>query len=197
MKINPLLVVASLAIGLAGCRSSAPHYYLMTPQPSQATATSQIAIGIGPVIFPEHLNRTQLLRRLSTGQVKLLDKHRWAEPLQANFTSTVAENLAGLVGTERIMIYPYQGGGEAELDLYVRVLRFEFDEKGAVVLSAVWSLTDSAGKLQVLRHETYKAQAKGTKPPAIVAAMAQATAALSRDVASHIAKAPAPAPPPT
>jgi uncharacterized lipoprotein YmbA len=185
-----LKLVLVVLLAVAGCRSSSPHHYLLAPQAdSKAGAkspASRLAIGIGPVVFPEHLNRTQLVRRLGGAEVQVLDLHRWAEPVQASFAAAVAENVARVVGTDRIMIYPWEGGGVPDINLYVRVLRFEFTADGSVFVSMVWSLTDRAGTPLILRHASYEGKATTGSIADVVKALSLAVSSFSRDVGNAI-----------
>src|SRR5262249_45023810 len=92
-------------IGLAGCAVSDPTQYYTLGQPAarntesramastprSSMAASTVSIGVGPVIMPSYLDRTQIVTRTAADQLDLANFHRWAEPLQEGIVRVLAE----------------------------------------------------------------------------------------------------------
>src|ERR671936_2230343 len=119
--VRRLLGLAA-SLGLAGCAVSDPtqYYALGRTAPSSTAAgstefsaspstlrspvagTDAVTIGVGPVIVPGYLDRSQIVTRTATDQVELSTFHRWAEPLPEGIARILAEEISARVPTERI-----------------------------------------------------------------------------------------------
>src|ERR1700736_4827820 len=116
MIIRRILVLACLII-VAGCsvgsvlepRKDPSQFYVLTPMDSSlrgvpityssgAGGRTEIAIGLGPVKFPAYLARPEIVTRSSPNKIDLSDIDRWAEPLDKNFVTVLAQNLTTLLG---------------------------------------------------------------------------------------------------
>ena len=64
-------------------------------------------LGIGPIKFPGYLDRQEIVVRSAQNRLMFLSTDRWAEPLQENFSRVLSENLALLLDTDLIIIYPW------------------------------------------------------------------------------------------
>ena len=102
-------VACVFVLSLLGCGTSQPsHFYLLRAlSPASAsdlseTKQSSLSIGLGPVTFPEYLNRPQIVTKAGAHEVELAEFHKWAEPLKENVVNVLQENLSGLLSTDRI-----------------------------------------------------------------------------------------------
>ena len=84
------LLFTAGALALAGCAGVADptRYYVLSSAPaapgdSAPTAISTTGVGIGPVLVPGYLNRTQIVTRGANDVVEISTYHRWAEPLES------------------------------------------------------------------------------------------------------------------
>jgi hypothetical protein len=187
-----LFVIALLVAG--GCARTQPSkFYLLQPLPAPGTESSasanrqEFAVGIGPVELPKYLDRPQIVTRTSESEVKLSEFNRWAEPLQDNFTRVLAENLAALLPTDRIEIFPFRDSMAITYQVTVVVLSFVSEPGGNAVLSAWWTLLEEGGnKVLVTKRSTVSVPAGGEEYSAMVSAQTQAVAKLSEEISSAI-----------
>jgi uncharacterized lipoprotein YmbA len=137
--------------------------------------------------LPGYLGRPQLVVRQQDGQLSLREFDRWAEPLDEHLTRTVTANLVHLTGSPRIVAWPLPGRASADRRILGRVIRFDADSSGLAVLEVQWSIIDGSGEQLVpVRIDTYRAQASGTEPAALVAALSDALAQFSRQLAEAL-----------
>jgi len=105
-------------------------------------------------------------------------------------TRVLAENLSGLLQTDRISIYPWTDATAVGLQVTADIVEFERNAAGTVTLSAFWNITDVANaKILATRRTTIVKDvgAKGTESyDATVAAMSAALADWSKEIADQI-----------
>jgi hypothetical protein len=192
--IRPATAVAALCL-FAGCSILSPQpdrsrFYVLTASVEQATppsATSGLTLGLGPIKFPDYLDRSQIVTRVAPNQVLYSDIHRWAEPLDRNFSRVMTENIARLVNTERIVSLPTFAPVSVHYEIPMEILRFESDGEGVVELAARWAVRSTAsGKLVYATESHVVETAAENKTKAIVAAMSTAVGKLSREIAGEL-----------
>src|SRR5580704_4660938 len=106
MSFQVKLMVLAMCVAAAGCSPLAPRpnysrFLILAPlargaNPAVTTASTparQLAIGIGPIDFPDYLRRSQVVTRSSPNQIELSTVDRWGEPLDKNFQRVLSENL--------------------------------------------------------------------------------------------------------
>jgi uncharacterized lipoprotein YmbA len=165
----------------------------LTPQP-QAEQTTQAphpgeppAVCVGPVAFPEYLDRPQIVSRTSGNRLKLAEFERWAEPIGPSFTRVLAENLSALLATERVKTSPWKGDGSIDYRITIAVVRFDGIPGGEVSLIARWGVLGPEGEeLVSVRRSSIKAPTQMDGYEGLAAAMSEAVAALSREIASVV-----------
>ena len=151
-----------------------------------AAGTNALVLGIGPIKFPGYLDRQQFVTRISQNRFAVAENDRWAEPLEENFSRVLSQNLSILLQTDRIVPYPWVRSQQPTYQVQVEVLRFERNEEQTVELWARWTILDDARKT-IGRKESYLTKPVGDKSTeASVAALSEAVADLSRDIASAI-----------
>jgi uncharacterized lipoprotein YmbA len=176
----------------SGCASSlTSHFYVLShlsaATPTVATTGLGLAIGVGPVELPDYLDRPQIVSRTSQNELTLAEFDRWAEPLKDNFTQVLAENLAVLLPSQRVVVYPWRRATPVDYQLVVKVIRFDLTVGGDSVLNTRWSVLSSDGRQTLLtRESSYTEHPAGDDYPAIVTALNQTLAAFSRDVAAAL-----------
>jgi hypothetical protein len=193
MNDRLLIVARAVLMGgllvLAGCAGSEPvRYYVLSAAParSDGAAARDIAIGVGPVKLPEYLDRPQIVTRTSQNELSMADYDRWAESLKDNTIRVLAENLAVLLPSQRVSVYPWKRATPIDYQVAVQVTRFDRLENGASELAVRWRVLDGGGRELLSRTSTYRQTPAGPDYPATVAAMNQNLQAFSRDVAVNI-----------
>jgi uncharacterized lipoprotein YmbA len=173
MKRRSLLILlAIISMPLAGgCSVLSPRpdptkYYVLTPIPGAdsvppaPTAVHNLAIGLGPVQFPDYLARPEVVTRASTNRIELSPTDRWAEPLDQSFRSVLARNLATLLGTDRVVPFPWYASVKLNYKIELTVERFERDGAGGTQLSATWLIRDGlSDKMLVSRQSNFSESA--------------------------------------
>jgi uncharacterized protein len=191
------------SIGLAGCAVSDPtQYYTLglagagsaesrarasTPRSSQAE-TGTVGIGVGPVIMPGYLDRTQIVTRTGADQVEISMFHQWAESLEGGIARVVGEEIGARVPTERIVIFPWRGvvARVIQYQVVIAVMRFDGRPGGDVTLDARWRILGRDGDELVFRRFTVSEAAGGRGYEPMVAAMTRALVALGQEIAAEI-----------
>jgi uncharacterized lipoprotein YmbA len=193
-----MLFCGFACLDLLGCASLSPkpdpsRFFTLTPIPQavQTPATSdsvgQISLGIGPVKFPGYLDREELVSRVSQNRLAIAENDRWAESLADNFSRVLAQNLAALLGTDRVILYPWPGNRRPAFQVEIEVLRFESDASGNAQLFARWTVRDTGDrKLSVVRESRSARPLKGTSTEASVAALSEALGELSQEIAQTV-----------
>ena len=195
--ITLMLFCGFACLNLLGCASLSPkpdpsRFFTLTPLP-QAVQTpptnasgGQISLGIGPVKFPGYLDRDELVNRVSQNRFAIAENDRWAESLADNFTRVLVQNLAALLGTDRIILYPWLGNQKPAYRVEIEVLRFEPDASNAQ-LFARWTVRDASDKKPpTLRESRLVRPLKGTSTEESVAALSEALGELSQEIAAAV-----------
>ena len=148
-----LLCLLSLA-GVQACgavraRSVPPRPWLLSSMAPGAAANLDAlpaSLGVGPVVFPEYLNRPEIVARVGANELRANEFEVWGESLRTSFRDTLSYNLSVLVPGLAVVTFPWRGAEDVDYRLAISVARFEHDvPSGAVVLDAGWVLRRSGG----------------------------------------------------
>jgi uncharacterized protein len=187
------LVILGTSLMVGGCASQPSRFYLLSALPNTETAAlatsgeQATTIGVGPVTLPRYLDRPQIITRTSPYELKLAEFDRWAESLDTNFTRVLAENLALLIPTARVAVMPWPRATTIDYQIIVDVTHFLSQVGGESLLIADWILFKGEGQQVLLTEKSrVSAPAGGQDYAAMVAAMSQAVASLSREIATGI-----------
>ena len=199
---GPLLGLAAV-FGLASCAvTDTTQYYTLgaaTPPstnsrtnastpPKSVAGSRAVGVGVGPVIMPGYLDRTQIVTRPGTDQVEISMFNRWAEPLEDGISRILAEEISLRVPTERVVMFPWRGvvARVIQYQVVVAVVRFDGRPGGDVTLDTRWRILDRAGDELVFRRSTVVETAAGRGYEPIVAAMTRALVTLGQEIAMEI-----------
>jgi uncharacterized lipoprotein YmbA len=176
--------------GATGCsfRSPLPRAYVLAPaSPSTPPAAGRgPAVGVGPVMIPSYLDRTAIVVRAAGDEVRLSEDHRWAESLKDGVARVVAENLASMIPTDAIVVYPWKTPWAIQYRVTMEIVRFDGPLGGALILNARWRLLDGAGKELMLRAVNLSEPARDATYGALVSAQSRLLARVSQDIAAEI-----------
>ena len=194
-SIDLLLLVLALLV-LAGCAGSTKpsRFYTLSTIPEEGVESTRgtegrdIALGIGPVTLAPYLDRPQIVTRATTNMLELGEFDRWGEPLNTNFSRVLAENLAFLLGTDRIAMHPWQRWVPIDYQIIVRILRFDRAGDGDIVLRAMWGIVHpEEQKFASTRKKDFSEPADPSGDyEATVAAKSRVLDKLSRAIAGDI-----------
>jgi hypothetical protein len=186
-----LLVLTVFTVG--ACRlprqSQTPRYWMLAPiEGTRPVSEIERSVGVGPVEFPEYLDRHSVVRRTSANQLHVAEFEIWGQSLRENFTQVLGRNLEILAPGVVAVPFPWKGPGQnLTYRVVVEVDRFDAGPDDHVALDAVWALHRGvsagwvAGGRMAIREPV-----QGEGYAAIVAAMSQAVGALSREIAPHL-----------
>ena len=145
------VLVFSASLLFMGCATQSPpveFYHLSSlPRPqatSELTTTDQAPkIGIGPVRFPEFLDRPQIVTRTGPNRLNVDEFHRWGSPLRVHFSRVLTENISILLGSHRVAAFPWPAYFEPTLRVIMDVQDFVAISGEGVVLKARWAIVES------------------------------------------------------
>lgn len=100
-------------------------------------------IGLGPVKIPAYLDRPQIVTSGAGHEYHLSDTHRWAERLDENIARVLSEDLARLVPTDRVSVYPWPRDARLDAQVSLQIQEFHADISGTARLIALWTVRPS------------------------------------------------------
>ena len=178
-------VVSTLACFLSGCvnlgkgTERLPRLYVLTATAESARKSSAIqakdlSIGVGPLAFPEYLNRPQIVTRAGAHELKAAPLAVWAEPLRQNAMRVMTANMATLTGTDAVYSYPWRAGYAPHYQLQLEIVQFDAVPGGEALLVVSWEWLDRTGTLLLPRKRSVLRQpVTGNNDAAVVAAMSR------------------------
>ena len=183
----------------AGCSPLAPKpdyskFFVLTPisdTPGPVSSTGYmggLAIGVGPIDFPDYLKRPEVVTRAAPNRLDVSPVDRWGEPLNKNFERVLSENLAQLLNTTHIEKYPWPRRTRIDYQITISVQRFETTPDGQSRLSARWVIKDGVTGQDLYASETTASAATGAGDTGIATALSEDLGSLSRDIASQVSQ---------
>jgi uncharacterized lipoprotein YmbA len=167
------------------------RYYLLSPAyappPSGVSSQAALTIGLGPIQMPGYLDRREIATRANTNQIDYSNVDRWSEPLDSNFRSVLASNLAAELGSVHIVDFPWFQNKDPDYAIAIDVNRFERGPNGTADLSAHWTIRDPAAKTILLQGDCLATTpAQGADAASSVAALSTDLGQLSSQLATAI-----------
>ena len=197
--IKVTIALGLVGFSLAGCGSLLPKpkpdssriFVLFSPlqaaERQDSDPSGQISLGVGPVRLPAYLDRREIVMRVAQDRLELSENDRWAEPLDENLTHVLAQNLSILLGSDRIITYPWPIEQKPDYRVQIQVLRFESNAAGEAQLSARWAVIDDTGKeTPNLKASRLTRQAKEKSTDGSVAALSETLADFSKEIAKTV-----------
>jgi uncharacterized protein len=189
-------VIFLMATLCAGCRTAAPPtaFYTLTSIRGSESPTQQISdtqdmvIGVGPLQFPDYLDRPQIVTRSGPNRLNLSEFNRWGGKPDADFLNVFAENISILLSTNRVAIFPWKSQIVPDYRVALDIHQFEGQIGDSVLLNVTWMIRgrdENAQALYVARTVLTQ-PAPGQDYESLVSASSKAVAELSREVASAI-----------
>jgi len=187
-----LMVLSCSPLGIGV--SQQPKYYMLSSLYARDSTIAPLAklnsvgIGVGPVRFPRHLDRKEIVTRTSENEIMIDDFALWAGPLSENFNSVLAENLSVLLATNQVVIFPWRSQYPIKYQVIVHVTRFDGQLGKEAWLRARWAVLDEGSKKILYQDQSIIRQAAASASmEAMVAAKSSTIVELSREIARVIA----------
>jgi len=192
--VQKLLLTLILALGLNGCGTTPSSNYYMLSASSETLPSSNsqknINVGLGPIDFPAYLDRNKIVVITGNNSLRTAEYHRWAEPLESNFARVLAEDLAAAVPDAEVYSFPWRPGNGIDIQIYIKVLRFDTSSDNISRLDVRWELTDKHGGIVYpAQSRKYSVPSRNGDYPARVEALSDCVSAFSRDLAENIREA--------
>jgi len=188
-------IVLSILISFVTACGSTPitNYYILTPiengiYPHEvASMVGRQTLGVGPVSFPDHLKRSQIVTHKSKQHVNIAKFDRWAGKFEKNFTHVLTENLAVLLLKQNVVEYPWKNSDNVSQHIMVDVIHFGEVADGNTVLKVRWRIVDSNEKQPLyIKTSSYVNTPKSSEYAGITASMSENLSHLSQDIASRV-----------
>ncbi len=192
LAVSVIMLAGCINLGLGkGTTKSTKFYVLHALDSPEAERKADIpdawVIGVGPVTLPQYLNRPQIMIRVSQNEYQIAPFAQWAEPLRDNFSGVLADNLSVLLETDKIAVFPWKTYTPIDYKIEVDVIHFDGEKGGDVRLHVRWIIFDKDSKtLLKIRKSNFRTQANAGNYGAMVSAMSQTLADLSREIADSI-----------
>ncbi|MCX7275964.1 MAG: PqiC family protein [Burkholderiales bacterium] len=143
--LAPMAIAAALSTTLVGCASAPPvrYYSLSTALPAKAVAsTNTLLVELPPLALPERLVRPQMVVRTASGQLEILDQHRWSAPFNTELRDALAAGITQPLGAIDVS----NGGRLAGQPVYriaVQLRQWEAVENSRIEASFSWTIRRS------------------------------------------------------
>lgn len=180
-----------LILALAGCGTTQPArlYLLNAGDSTQVDNTAHLTIGLGPIGFPAYLDRSKIIVRTGPNSFETAEYHRWAEPLETNFTHVLAQNLGNALPSAIVTTYPWRNGKEINIQVIIDVLSFDSDNNNQARLNVRWELIGADNKtIAPPQQHEYTNAARSGDYAARVQAMSECVKGLGQALAHEIAR---------
>ena len=173
-QLWPFMLV--LLFTLSGCGTTQPSkFYLLNATGETAeSGNTSFNVGLGPIKFPAYLDRSRIMVRTGNNSYKAAEYHRWAEPLEVNFTRVLAQDLRNTLPDATITTYPWRNTKKIDMQIQLEVLNFDSDDKNKARLDVRWELIDADKKrLGTPQQRRYLKSTSSDDYEARVAAMSE------------------------
>ena len=194
MLLLTVLISSGCSLFNPGPQPKTRFYMLSSPAASGKTVQPlatlpQVAIGIGPIRLPEYLDRRNIIVRNSQSEFELAELAQWAEPLAETFARVIGDNLSILLGTNRIIQFPWRSSMPVDYQLTIQVAQFDGILGEQVVLRAHWQVfTGDGEKLLDFASSVIEEKMENQAIDALVTAESRAAERFSREIAAAIVK---------
>ena len=154
-----------------------------TPVTRQDT---RLSLGVGPITLPAYLDRPQIVTRASQAKLELSEFEQWAAPLQDDVPRVLSENLAYLIPTNHVTVFPWQRSTPIDYQITVDITHFEGTLGESSALTARWRILDKDGRELLMTTSSVSEQISGQDYEATVASMSRTLGSLSRAIAAAL-----------
>ena len=146
-----------------------------------------VALGVGPITLPEYLKKSQIAVSRGGNRYTFDDSHRWAGMLEKDIASVVASNLALMLDTDRIDLFPWRQYFVPDYQVLANIVQFDSDLENVVTLSVRWTIVTPKGG-EVLATGKSEIIKKLLQPnyTALVSAESLALGSFSKELAEEL-----------
>lgn len=188
--LAPLALAASVLLHSGCAQGPPPTFYILDARadPALAGVERGVAVGIGPVTLPAHLDRPQIVTRDGDYRLELSEANHWAEPLKGTISRVISVHLANRLASNRVYVLPRRERTRLDFQVTIDFERFDGVLGEAAVLVARWSVLDGEANVPlVARVGIVTEPVADGGYEALVAASSRALERLSEEIANAIA----------
>jgi uncharacterized lipoprotein YmbA len=144
------------------------------------------SLGVGPVSIPDYLKTRQIVMNRNDHLLKLAEFDRWAEPLDSGVSRVVAVNLAVMMDTNKVQLFPWRRDAIPEYAVRISVIQFAAQGKEALLV-AEWSITRPGAGISAGRGiSQLKTALRGGEPEHVAEAYSQLLMEFSEVIADGL-----------
>ena len=194
MKLHCLLL--ALAVGVSGCLGSAPEPKFFTLSSVAGAASAPVAarpelgLVLGQVELPRYLDRAELVTRSGAHGLQVWNTVRWGGSLKTDVQRVVADDLAYLLGTSRVAVYPNEARFPVSYRVSLELLEFGSAPGHPVAVRTRWTIAGADGRAVAVGATNREEPPASASWEDYVAAHGTALAAVTREIAERIASLP-------
>lgn len=194
MKFSLILILLMSILGV-GCTGKSPKatYYILSsmaddsPPLQLAASEDNLSIGVGPIKFPDELDRPSIVVRSGQNQLEINEFHRWGGSLAKNVTQVILENLAHLMKTDQVMARPWEHYFKPDFRVALDIRQLDGRLGEYVLLKTTWVVFEKDKDLPVLvRRFVTKESVADDSYEALVAAQSMAIYRFCQEIAGFL-----------
>lgn len=186
MRVLAWLATAA-TLGLAtGCSTPTFQFYTLTAATTPAAPATNFVVALGPISVPAVVDRPEIVVSTGANQVSLDDIHRWASPLPDNLARVMAENLAVMLGTPRVIPFPQALAPPSDYRVAVDFRSFVSTLGEQASVDAIWTIQRTKDRKLQTGHTAVRERVADAGYPALAGAHSRAVAKVSQDIADAI-----------
>lgn len=180
-------VVVAAGCSVLTAREDPTRFYVLSPTADAPTdAPTHLVLGLGPITLPRYLQNSALVRRAGPNEVQFADFDRWAGPLDGQIARTLAEELHVLLGSDRIVTFPWYQDAMLDAAVVIEVFQFEPDTDGQAHLVARWKLMTRDGAMVRAADVDLHEPVNGRSTDATVGALSRVLGRLAQEIAGGV-----------
>ena len=195
LMLTLMATVCGLTLAACAGKSMPTTYYTLSaiePAPGEALQplpAGEVSVGIGPVVFPDELDRQRIVTRSGRNRLEINEFHRWGGTLEANFVRVLAENISLLMRNNRVVAQPWERYFEPDYRVVMDVRRFDGRLDAFASLNTTWMIRRTGvDKPLVVRQTIVQEAITAEGYDGLVAAQSAVAATLSREIAAELEK---------
>lgn len=182
------VLAASAVLGCLGV-SPTPRFYALQPIEMEAAGAGDLALSVGPLHMPRYLQTPQIVTRRGESRVEYAELHRWAGSLESECLRVIGENLALLLGSQRVVVYPLAGPFPLKYRVRFDLERFDGRLGDVVAMRVRWVVVDvNRGGVLAVGLSNLSAPVAARSVDDLVGAHSKVLEDLSREIAGRIAE---------
>jgi uncharacterized lipoprotein YmbA len=153
-----ILLLITLASGCIGKNTQIHQYTLedrvLAPMAAPPVFTDNRMILIGPVILPGQYVGSSIVTRSGTAVIKSSTIHLWAAPLDEQIAALISNQLATLLQSNNVAVYPGPRFADRSLQVELTMDRFSGSPGEDFTCSLTWTINDLQTR-KIVRRERF------------------------------------------